>query len=56
VTPELLIAIAGVIAALTALVVQTSRLITIAEHYMVELHRANAANETAMVEVLKQAK
>jgi hypothetical protein len=45
---EQLVALAGVIAALTALVVQTTRLIKIAERYMVELRRANRVNEAWM--------
>jgi hypothetical protein len=42
-------AIVGVITAVTALVVQTQRLVTIAEAYMVELRRANIMTEAVHV-------
>ncbi len=51
-TVEQLVALAGVIAALTALVVQTSRMIQVAERYMIELHRANQAQEQMIKQVI----
>jgi hypothetical protein len=45
----------AIITAITALVVQTSRLIQIAEAYMIELRRANTVTETLAMSVRPKA-
>jgi hypothetical protein len=45
VTPEFLMALAALVGAVATLVVQTTRLLRVAERYMVELRRTNDLTE-----------